>query len=105
MQSENLSDTPPGGFSLRTHTLARLAVVSARQGDRDEVLRISRLLEDEDFTFPWRASIAAALGDRERAVALLREWLTCCGGYSNLHKSYEPLWDYPPFQECIRPKG
>ena len=99
MQSENLSDT--------TYTLSRLAVVSARQGDREEALRISQLLEDEDFTFGWRASIAAVLGDRERAVALLREQLTCCGRYYNLHKiyEYEPLWDYPPFQELIRPKG
>ena len=47
--------------------------------------------------------IAVALGDRERAMALLRER----GHKIWTHKQYqlEPLWDYPPFQEFIRPKG
>ena len=47
--------------------------------------------------------IAVALGDRERAMALLRE-----RGYEGwLHTQFqlEPLWDYPPFQELLRPKG
>ena len=46
---------------------------------------------------------AVALGDRERAMELLRE-----RGYQPwLHIQYqlEPLWDYPPFQELSRPKG
>ena len=56
----------------------------------------------------WRAGIAAALGERERAMQLLRQsgplnW------YPNLLEhvdpNLEPLWDYPPFQELLRPKG
>ncbi len=51
----------------------------------------------------WRAVTAVAVGDQERAMELLRE-----NGYRPyLHTQYqlEPLWDYPPFQEFIRPKG
>ena len=52
--------------------------------------------------------IAMALGDRERAVTLLHEFVVVVGWwYPHLHMTFElePLWDYPPFQELIRPKG
>ena len=50
----------------------------------------------------YRITIAAALGDRERAMALLHD-----RGYdrwTRMQYELEPLWDYPPFQEFIRPK-
>ena len=95
--------------------LAQLGVVAARQGDREEASRISRLLEERDRS-PMspllasqrsayqRAGIAAALGERERAMELLRQ---LGGGMVGLHADplLEPLWDYPPFQELLRPKG
>ncbi len=54
--------------------------------------------------------IAVALGDRERAVTLLGKQAAVSRGegiYPTLHTDFhlEPLWDYPPFQELIRPKG
>ena len=44
-----------------------------------------------------------ALGDRERAMALLRE----LGYESFLHTEFElePLWDYPGFRELAWPNG
>ena len=92
--------------------LATLAGLAAREGRREEVLRISRVVDSIPRPFGgvtrlidtwWRTRIAVAVGDWERAMTLLRE-----RPYeSRLHRLYdlEPLWDYPPFQEFIRPKA
>ncbi len=93
------------------HKLAKLADLAAREGRPEEVLGISRVVDSIPRPLGdarlsdtwWRTTIAVALGDRERAMALLRE-----RGYRSwTHTQYqlEPLWDYPPFQEFIRPKG
>ena len=93
---------------FRAGYLAKLGVVAARQGDQEEAYRISRLLEEEgqvpsDVAY-GRAQIAVALGERERAMELLRQVGSGLGG---LHADplLEPLWDYPPFKELLRPKG
>ena len=76
------------------------------------MLRISRLADSVPRPLAERAistearrlaKIAVALGDRERATALLHEY----GYQPGLHWAppLEPLWDYPPFQEFLRPKG
>ena len=93
--------------------LAQLGIVAARRGDRVEAYRLSRLLEVEDPLLNLipsesayaRAVIAAALGERERAMALLRQ--SGAPLRSGLHGDplVEPLWDYPPFQELLRPRG
>ncbi len=102
--------------------LAILAGLAAREGRREEVLRISRLVDStprpqegrsqegrwamENDAW-WRTTIAVALGDRERAMTLLREHVAYGGYPLRLHARYElePLWNYPPFQELMRPKG
>jgi hypothetical protein len=55
----------------------------------------------------WRARIAALLGERERAVALLREALREGQMYPALHGNADlvPLRDVPAFRELMRPKG
>ena len=96
--------------------LAQLGIVAARRGDRVEAYRLSRLLEEEDPLLNLipsesayaRAVIAAALGERERAMVLLRQSGPPGAPLrSGLHLDplLEPLWDYPPFQELLRPKG
>ena len=91
-----------------------LGALAARRGNRDEQMRISRWLAalDEPYLLGsntlWRASIAALLGERERAVELLRtafdEGLTY-GLWLHTDPDLQHLWDYPPFQELVRPKG
>ncbi len=90
-----------------------LAILRAVQGRADEARQIARQLEEES---PWindwgqlRATVAALLGEREEAMRLLREedrigslrfpW--------GLHRDMDlrSLWDYPPFQEFIAPRG
>lgn len=102
--------------------LGLLGTVVARQGDRDEALRLSRRLgeiEDPNFLYGqptlWRAKIAALLGDHDRAVGLLRDAISqglmpldlAQGlGYAMwLHSDidFEALRDYPPFQRLMKP--
>ena len=97
----------------RTASLGRLGGIAVRRGDKEKALNISSLLEDIDrpyifglHTF-WRARIASLLGERENAVKLLREALAQGRSYTQLHPviDFEPLQDYPPFKELIKPKG
>jgi tetratricopeptide (TPR) repeat protein len=103
--------------------LGFLGVVAAREGHRNEALRISQRLEAIErpylFGHPtlWRAKIAALLGERERAVGLLQAAISqglmpvdlAQGlGYAMLlHRDidFESMRDYPPFRELLRPKG
>ena len=95
----------------RDEYLGQLGVVAARRGDREEAYRISRLLEEGEGPSAGaygRAQIAVALGERERAMALLHQVDGRLGGLGpGAHGDplLEPLWDYPPFKELLRPKG
>jgi len=91
-----------------------LGVNAARTGDLDEARRIFDALAGMDDsaspgnTSYWRACIAAHLGEKDRAVELLRQGYVEGLTYSWLDHcdiDVEPLWDYPPFQELIAPKG
>ena len=93
--------------------LGWLGTLAARLGDRDEALRIADVLENDerpylfgDHTY-WRARIAALLGEKELAMRLLQEAFAQ-GARIDLYHSdidLEPLYDYHPFQELIKPKG
>jgi serine/threonine protein kinase/tetratricopeptide (TPR) repeat protein len=91
-----------------------LGALAVRRGDGAEAMKISEELAkiDRRFLFGdhtyWRACIAALLGEKERAVALLKESFSQGRRYGvYLHRdiNLEPLWDYPPFMEILRPKG
>ena len=55
----------------------------------------------------WRATIAARLGEKARATALLRDAVSQGVYYDLLHENEElrPLWDFPAFQELLEPIG
>ncbi len=91
----------------------------ARRGDREGALEVLRRLEElgpsqhhrlhfkgNDFR-RW-ARIAAAMGERQRAVELLarafEEGLHFDAEY-HTDGEWESLWGYPPFEELMRPKG
>jgi tetratricopeptide (TPR) repeat protein len=98
-----------------TSYLGALGALAARRGDREEALRLSDAIVGtaDRYEFgaePYRqAGIAAQLGERERAVNLLRE--AFAQGFQHgiydphANMDFEPLRDYPPFQELVRPKG
>ncbi|UCE40659.1 MAG: hypothetical protein JSV17_14600, partial [Candidatus Aminicenantes bacterium] len=107
---EELAGEKPENIDYRGY----LGTLAARRGDREEAYRISTELEsiDRPYMFGnhtyWRALVASQLGDLEQAVELLREAFAQGRGYGvYLHRDMdlEPLREYPPFQELLRPKG
>jgi tetratricopeptide (TPR) repeat protein len=95
--------------------VGRLARVNARLGDTATAEQIAERLLEENRTW-LRAShtyqaakIHAVLGNRERALALIRQALNT-GNRSwwdmkMAPRDFESLRGYPPFEELIRPKG
>jgi serine/threonine protein kinase/tetratricopeptide (TPR) repeat protein/TolB-like protein len=94
--------------------LGRLGALAARRGDRQEAKRVAQVLAGIERPFLFgehtlrRARIAALLGDRERAVGLLRD--AFAQGYArgvDIHRDpdLEPLRGYAPFEELIKPRG
>lgn len=91
-----------------------LGTLAAHTGNTGEALAISASLNGlaapRDFGgVPYReARIAALLGDRERAVALLQDAFARGREFTIfLHRDrdLESLSGYPPFEELLRPKG
>ena len=79
-----------------------LAYVLASQGQRDQAYRAVGLTGWSN-NLVVRAWVEAALGERERAMELLRE-----KGSQPLHDTsywFDSLRDYPPYQEFIRPRA
>jgi serine/threonine protein kinase/tetratricopeptide (TPR) repeat protein len=107
---EELASEEPRDIVRRQY----LGILAARRGDRERAQEISNELQSMggpyvrgQNTFS-RACIASALGDREQAVSLLRQAFSEGHPYQVYHhcmSELEPLWDYRPFQELIRPKG
>ena len=115
MLEAKIGKDPESPFARQA--LSQLGVLAAKRGDRESALRFSSQLSEFEVTRPFarglvlfhRARIAAALGDNEEAVRLLKQarelgvW-----GQGELHSKIwfpQSLRDYPPFQEFVRPKG
>jgi tetratricopeptide (TPR) repeat protein len=92
-----------------------LGVLAARRGNRAEAPPIDQALAGlsqpylTGFPAYYRAEIAAVLGDRERAVELLRDAIAhgAVDPWEHLHSepAFAALHGYPPFDELLRPKG
>jgi DNA-binding SARP family transcriptional activator/tetratricopeptide (TPR) repeat protein/TolB-like protein len=94
--------------------LGALGVLSAHLGESTQADSIAaRLIADpRPYSFGaarlWAARIAAVRGNRERAVALIRQALR--EGYArmyNLHTEhdFDPLRDFPAFREILEPRS
>jgi tetratricopeptide (TPR) repeat protein len=90
-----------------------LGLLAARRGDREEALRISDRLEgladpyDHGRDRYVQATIAAQLGDLDRAMVLLRDAYARgrpFGIFLHSDMDLEPLRAFPPFREFIEPK-
>ncbi len=93
--------------------LGFLGVVAAREGKRDEALRLDRTLQAMSPRYlygrhtMWRGRIHAVLGERDAAVALVQEAFAqgySQGGVMHLYPSLWSLRDYPPFRDLLRSK-
>jgi tetratricopeptide (TPR) repeat protein/TolB-like protein len=90
------------------------AVIAAHAGDRDVAAAADKEFAAQDDVrgrgnYSWsRACIAAQLGERDRAVELLRVALANgfnLKGYLHVYVFLEPLHGYPPFEELANPQG
>jgi DNA-binding SARP family transcriptional activator len=107
---EQLAEEEPDNINW----LGFLGVLAARRGDRDEAMRMSEALVGKASPYDhgrepyWQACIAAQLGERERAMALLRQAYNDGRPFDlRLHRDVDlaPLHGYPPFEELLKPKG
>jgi eukaryotic-like serine/threonine-protein kinase len=100
---------PLGAVDFRGY----LGALAARRGERPaayaadsalEAMRAQGLYGRHTY---WRARIAALLGERERAVALLRDALREGRTHVVLHaeSDFATLREVPAFQELMKPKG
>jgi len=94
--------------------LGKLGTLAARLGDEDQAREIQDGLAQLDRPYVrgehlfWCACISAQLGERERSAAYLREAIRQGLGdrdYVQQEMDLEPLRDYRPFQDLIRPRG
>ena len=101
----------------------RLGTLAARRGDRATALRIAQDLRRLETPYLYgnhtsrSARIIALLGDKEGAVALLREAVAQGAGNGDVPDMYgygfvfrhsmdlESLHGFPPFEDLIKPKG
>jgi len=110
--AEPLLDEAPENIEYRGF----VGSVAACRGDQDTALAMSRWLAALDRPYlhgentVWRSAIAAALGDGETAVTLWRQ-AAAEGSFPLITVgdirwiAFEPICDYEPWQELIRPKG
>jgi len=93
--------------------LGYLGVIAARRGEIEEAQNIATKLKNKDRKYLfgnhtyWRACIAALLEEKDLSVRLLRESIAQGRSYSQFYPdmNLEPLRDFPPFKELIKPKG
>jgi hypothetical protein len=100
---------------LNRTNIRALGCLAARDGDVDEAHRYFEVLgtleveaRSQRDIFHQQAAIAASLGEQEHAMALLRRAFQAGYAFSpDLHRNldFDPIRDFPPFQEWIRPKG
>jgi tetratricopeptide (TPR) repeat protein len=92
----------------------RIGLLAARMGEREKAIRIFKELESIDRPYLFGehkymcARIASLLGDKEQAVALLLDAFAqglYYGAHLHYEMDFEPLRDYQPFQELLKPKG
>lgn len=86
--------------------LGELGVIYARQGQSRKAADASAALErieEEAWRLTQQARIAAALGDRDGAIRLLRR--LPIQGYLHPEIEFASLRDYPPYEELLRPRG
>jgi hypothetical protein len=109
--AEALSDDFPDNINYR----GGAAIFAACNGEREEALQISDWFETLSLPYlrgnhtAWRTMIAGALGEGQDAVALWRqaeeEGATHRIAWNGFWIVMEPISDYEPWQELMRPKG
>ncbi len=113
-QAESVISGITGEGPAGVTRLGMLGVLAARRGDlrraqsSDSALAALAPRYLKSAPMFWRAQVAAVLGDRDRAVTLLREALTRgripAGSLLHHNLSFTSLRGYGPFEDLVRPR-
>ena len=107
---EELAESDPENIEYQ----GSIGLLAARKGERDKALNIAEELESINRPYLFgehtymNARIVSLLGEKEQAVALMRKAFSQglkYGAYILYEMDFEPLRDYEPFQELLKPKG
>jgi serine/threonine protein kinase/tetratricopeptide (TPR) repeat protein len=113
-EAESMFEELKGDYPENIQYQGMIGLLAARRGEREKALAISEELEaiDRPFLFGehtyMRARIASLLGENEQAVLLLRDAFAQGLKYGTpllQEMDFEPIRDYKPFQELLKPKG
>jgi len=113
-ESESLVREFLGNAPENVDALGLHGVLAARQGNRVEAQSSSSALAHIADPYVWgqqtyeRACIAAVLGEKDKAVDLLREaFAQGFASFERIHRDpdLDSLRDYPPFQDLVRVDG
>lgn len=103
---------------LELLALGRLGVIATMQGDEEAARRWEARLRAYDSPYVggrpglWRAKMAVARGDRDQAVALLRQafsqglsfWSSDHGDRMHVEVGLAPLFDDPAYRAMVAPR-
>jgi tetratricopeptide (TPR) repeat protein len=107
---EGLYEGRPEAWFVRAH----MGVLLGSLGRISDAMDVDRWLEARDAPYAsgevttWRAGIAAGLGDRERATALLQQARQEGMPWLNTHavfQLHDVLGDYQPYIDLMAPQG
>jgi tetratricopeptide (TPR) repeat protein len=112
VETAELSLPDPGVWSIAEVGYSAALIGDSSQA-REMEQRLVAMPEPQHFDTPFlRAKIAAALGEKERDVELLEEWLESpyllVPPFILLHRDFtlpSLLRGYPPFEELVKPRG
>jgi tetratricopeptide (TPR) repeat protein len=98
--------------------LQRLGCIYAKMGQQEEAMNVVKVFQAWDLEDQYdrgenkyaQARVYAALGEREKALELMRQAFKEGVGFNNnstFEMDYEfiPLQGYPSFEEFVKPKG
>jgi tetratricopeptide (TPR) repeat protein/TolB-like protein len=102
-------DQSEEGSANRDYALCAVGMAAAHLGDRAEAEAIMTRFETEEDLL-YAGYVAAHLGELDRAVEYFKRSVasTSSLGYDQFLRwdlDLEPLWDYQPFQEMVKPAG
>jgi tetratricopeptide (TPR) repeat protein len=97
------------GSDNHAYLRGAIGMAAAHLGNRPEAEAIMERLDTEE-KFVYAGYVAAHLGELDRALEYFKRTVASQPEFGwdqflSWDLDLEPLWDYPPFQEMVRPEG
>jgi tetratricopeptide (TPR) repeat protein len=107
--ARELAESAEEGSRAQEYYSSCVGMAAGHSGDRETAEALISQFETSG-NFYYAAQVAAYLGDLDRSIDSLQRSLEHQEGitYASLYRwdiDLQPLWNFPPFQEMVRPKG